>query len=419
MRDIFIVMVVVMTGVRWGLLYRQLRHVALHRSEVPVAFASRLTLAEHHKAADYTRARGHVASIAIALEAVMLLWWTVGGGVSELTQWWAAWQLPALVTGTVMVVSWVVIGTLVSLPLRIYRIFVVEARFGFNHTTVATFIKDLLLSAVIGLVIAVPLVYGLLWIMQSLGPWWWVWAWVAFCLFQLLAIWAVPTLISPLFNRFTPLSDTLLSQRIDALLARVGFASSGVFVMDASRRSGHGNAYFTGIGNQKRIVFFDTLLTQLNHAQIEAVLAHELGHYKLQHIPKMIAGAFGISLIGFAGVDWLFRNPDILAELVAVPATQASTIVTFLVVSPVLTYWMDPVQHWVSRRHEYEADAFAVAHTTAQDMIDALVVLFKENASTLTPDPLYTAWYATHPPTLQRIAHIRHLEKDDDTIRSR
>ncbi len=419
MRDIFIVMVVVMTGVRWGLLYRQLRHVALHRSEVPDAFASRLTLAEHHKAADYTRARGHVASIAIALEAVMLLWWTVGGGVSELTQWWAAWQLPALVTGTVMVVSWVVIGTLVSLPLRIYRIFVVEARFGFNHTTVATFIKDLLLSAVIGLVIAVPLVYGLLWIMQSLGPWWWVWAWVAFCLFQLLAIWAVPTLISPLFNRFTPLSDTLLSQRIDALLARVGFASSGVFVMDASRRSGHGNAYFTGIGNQKRIVFFDTLLTQLNHAQIEAVLAHELGHYKLQHIPKMIAGAFGISLIGFAGVDWLFRNPDILAELVAVPATQASTIVTFLVVSPVLTYWMDPVQHWVSRRHEYEADAFAVAHTTAQDMIDALVVLFKENASTLTPDPLYTAWYATHPPTLQRIAHIRHLEKDDDTIRSR
>ena len=419
MRDIFIVLVVVMTGVRWWLLYRQLRHVALHRSEVPDAFASRLTLAEHHKAADYTRARGHVASIAIALEAVMLLWWTVGGGVLALTQWWAAWQLPALVTGTVMIVSWLVIGTLVSLPLRIYRIFVVEARFGFNHTTVATFIKDLLLSAVIGLVIAVPLVYGLLWIMQSLGLWWWVWAWVAFCLFQLLAIWAVPTLISPLFNRFTPLSDTLLSQRIDALLARVGFASSGVFVMDASRRSGHGNAYFTGIGNQKRIVFFDTLLAQLSHGQIEAVLAHELGHYKLQHIPKMIAGAFGLSLIGFAGVDWLLRNPDILAELVAVPATQASTIVTFLVVIPVLTYWMDPVQHWVSRRHEYEADAFAVAHTTAQDMIDALVVLFKENASTLTPDPLYTAWYATHPPTLQRIAHIRHLESDDRTVRSR
>lgn len=416
MRELFIIAVIITSAIRWWLLYRQLRHVHVHRRDVPAPFAGRLTLAEHHKAADYTQARGRVTRVAIALETGMTLWWTVGGGITTLVQWWDTWHLSALVAGTALLVSWVVIDTLVGLPLRVYRIFVVEERFGFNKTTGATFIKDLVLSAVIALVIAVPLVYGLLWILQSLGNWWWVWAWVAFCLFQLLAIWAVPTLIAPLFNRFTPLSDTLLSQRIDALVQRVGFASSGVFVMDASRRSGHGNAYFTGIGNQKRIVFFDTLLAQLSHGQIEAVLAHELGHYKLQHIPKMIAGAFGMSLVGFAGMDWLLRHPDTLAGIGALPATSASTILTFLVVSPVLTFWFDPVQHWWSRRHEYEADAFAVAHTNASDMIDALVVLFKENASTLTPDPLYVAWYYTHPPTLLRIAHIRSLEADDGRI---
>ena len=416
MRELFIITVIITSAVRWWLLYRQLRHVQMHRSVVPVPFASRITLADHHKAADYTQARGRITAVAIALEAVMTLWWTVGGGITIVMQWWDTWQLSPLYAGAALFVSWVVIDTLVALPLRIYRIFVIEERFGFNKTTVAIFIKDLLLSAVIGLVIAVPLIYGLLWILQSLGVWWWVWAWIAFCLFQLLAIWAVPTLIAPLFNRFTPLSDTVLTQRIDALLQRVGFASSGVFVMDASRRSGHGNAYFTGIGNQKRIVFFDTLLAQLSHGQIEAVLAHELGHYKLQHIPKMIAGSFGISLIGFAGMDWLLRHPDFFTGIGPVSASSASTILTFLLVSPVLMFWCDPIQHWLSRRHEYEADAFAVAHTNATDMIDALVVLFKENASTLTPDPLYVAWYYTHPPTTLRIAHISSQEAHNGTI---
>lgn len=414
MREFFIIAVIITSLMRWWLLYRQLRHVQQHRSMVPVPFTTTLTLAEHHKAADYTQARGYVTVVSIALESVMTLWWTVGGGIDWLMQWWSPWQLPALYAGTALLVSWGVIETLVALPLRVYRTFVIETRFGFNNTTIATFLKDLVLSAVIGLVIVVPLVFGLLWILQSLGNWWWVWAWVAFCLFQLLAIWAVPTLIAPLFNRFTPLSDAVLTQRIDALLTRVGFASSGVFVMDASRRSGHGNAYFTGIGNQKRIVFFDTLLAQLSHGQIEAVLAHELGHYKLQHIPKMIAGAFGMALIGFAGMDLLLRHPDVFAGVGALSTTSASTILLFLVCSPLLTFWLDPVAHWWSRRHEYEADAFAVAHTNATDMIDALVVLFKENASTLTPDPIYVTWYYTHPATMQRITHIEQLPRPLD-----
>jgi len=405
---IFVGVTLFATLVRLWLLWRQMSHVATHRATVPAAFVERLSLAEHHKAADYTIAKCRVAMVDAVLDSVVLLGWTLGGGLDWLNQQSLALGWSPLWSGVLLIVVWMVLSSVVGIPIALYRTFGLEARFGFNKTTPAMFVTDLLKSALLALLIGTPLVALVLWMMEALGSYWWVYGWGALSAFQLIAVWAYPTFIAPLFNKFTPLIDAELVPRIEALLARVGFASSGLFVMDASRRSGHGNAYFTGLGNKKRIVFYDTLLAQLTPGQVEAVLAHELGHFKLRHIPKMIAASLGMSLAGFGVLAWLLHAPWFFAGLGVTGSGTALALVLFVLISPVFTLFFDPLSAYWSRRHEFEADAFAVAHTTAADMIGALVILFRENASTLTPDPLYAAWYYSHPPAPERIGQIEH-----------
>ena len=405
---IFVGVTILSTLVRLWLLWRQMSHVAMYRATVPVAFVERLSLAEHHKAADYTIAKCRVAMVDAVLDSVVLLGWTLGGGLDWLNQQCLALGWSPLWSGVVLIVAWMVLSSVVGIPIALYRTFGLEARFGFNKTTPAMFVTDLLKSALLALLIGTPLVALVLWMMKALGSYWWVYGWGALSAFQLIAVWAYPTFIAPLFNKFTPLIDAELVPRIEALLARVGFASSGLFVMDASRRSGHGNAYFTGLGNKKRIVFYDTLLAQLTPGQVEAVLAHELGHFKLRHIPKMIAASLGMSLVGFGVLAWLLHAPWFFAGLGVTGSGTAIALVLFVLISPVFTLFFEPLSAYWSRRHEFEADAFAVAHTTAADMIGALVILFRENASTLTPDPLYAAWYYSHPPAPERIGQIEH-----------
>lgn len=405
---IFVGVTILATLIRLWLLWRQMSHVATHRATVPAAFVERLSLAEHHKAADYTSAKCRVVMVDAVLDSVVLLGWTLGGGLDWLNQQSLALGWSPLWSGVVLIVVWMVLSSAVGIPIALYRTFGLEARFGFNKTTPTMFVTDLLKSAVLALLIGTPLVALVLWMMEALGSYWWVYGWGALSAFQLIAVWAYPTFIAPLFNKFTPLIDVELVPRIEALLARVGFASSGLFVMDASRRSGHGNAYFTGLGNKKRIVFYDTLLAQLTPGQVEAVLAHELGHFKLRHIPKMIAASLGMSLVGFGVLAWLLHAPWFFAGLGVTGSGTALALVLFVLISPVFTLFFDPLSAYWSRRHEFEADAFAVAHTTAADMIGALVILFRENASTLTPDPLYAAWYYSHPPAPERIGQIEH-----------
>ena len=405
---IFVGVTILATLVRLWLLWRQMSHVATHRATVPAAFVERLSLAEHHKAADYTSAKCRVAMVDAVLDSVVLLGWTLGGGLDWLNQQSLALGWSPLWSGVLLIVVWMVLSSAVGIPIALYRTFGLEAHFGFNKTTPVMFVTDLLKSAVLALLIGTPLVALVLWMMAGLGEYWWVYGWGALSAFQLIAVWAYPTFIAPLFNKFTPLIDVELVPRIEALLARVGFASSGLFVMDASRRSGHGNAYFTGLGNKKRIVFYDTLLAQLTPGQVEAVLAHELGHFKLRHIPKMIAVSLGMSLVGFGVLAWLLHAPWFFVGLGVTGSGTALALVLFVLISPVFTLFFDPLSAYWSRRHEFEADAFAVAHTTAADMIGALVILFRENASTLTPDPLYAAWYYSHPPAPERIGQIEH-----------
>lgn len=403
---IFVGVTIVATLVRLWLLWRQLRHVAAHRATVPPAFVTRLSLAEHHKAADYTIAKCRVAMVDVLIDVAVLFGWTLGGGLDWLNQYCLALGWSPLLSGVLLIVVWMVLSSAAGIPIALYRTFWLEARFGFNKTTPVMFVTDLLKSALLALLIGTPLVALVLWMMAGLGAYWWVYGWSALSAFQLIAVWAYPTFIAPLFNKFTPLIDAELVPRIEALLARVGFASSGLFVMDASRRSGHGNAYFTGLGNKKRIVFYDTLLAQLTPGQVEAVLAHELGHFKLRHIPKMIAVSLAMSLAGFGVLAWLLNTPWFFAGLGVTGSGTALALVLFVLISPVFTLFFEPLSAYWSRRHEFEADAFAVAHTTAADMIGALVVLFRENASTLTPDPRYAAWYYSHPPAPERIGQI-------------
>ena len=403
---IYVGVTIVATLVRLWLLWRQMRHVALHRATLPAAFAARLSLAEHHKAADYTIAKCRVAMVDVLVDTAVLFGWTLGGGLDWLSQRSLGLGWSPLWSGVLLIVVWMVLSSAVGIPISLYRTFGVEARFGFNKTTPLMFVTDLCKSALLALLIGTPLVALVLWMMEALGSYWWVYGWGALSAFQLIAVWAYPTFIAPLFNKFTPLIDAELVPRIEALLARVGFASSGLFVMDASRRSGHGNAYFTGLGNKKRIVFYDTLLAQLTAGQVEAVLAHELGHFKLRHIPKMIVASFGMSLVGFGLLAWCLQAPWFFAGLGVMGNGTALALVLFVLISPVFTLFFEPISAYWSRRHEFEADAFAVAYTTAADMIGALVILFRENASTLTPDPLYAAWYYSHPPAPERIGQI-------------
>lgn len=408
--QVFLAALAAATTLQLWLSARQIRHIRTHRDAVPEAFADRITLAAHQRAADYSIARTRLGQIESLYEAALLLLWTLGGGLQWLIGFWQGFGLSDTATGVGVLVSATLIISLLDLPFSIWQTFVIEERFGFNRTRVSTFIADLLKQGLILLLLATPLTWLVLWLMASSGSLWWLYVWGVWMGFTLLMIWAYPTLIAPLFNQFKPLADEALRQRIEALLARCGFTSRGIFVMDGSRRSGHGNAYFTGLGRNKRIVFFDTLLDSLEPDEVEAVLAHELGHFKRRHVQKRLVSMALMSLAGLALLGWLIEEPAFYQGLgVSEPSLYAG-LMLFLLISPVFGVFLTPVMSWLSRKHEYEADAFAAQQAGATDLIRALVKLYRENASTLTPDPLYSAFHDSHPPAPLRVAHLRRLE---------
>ncbi|OQX07371.1 MAG: peptidase M48 [Thiothrix lacustris] len=403
---LFLVFLFASTLVQLYLSLRQKQHVAAHRAAVPTAFADKVTLAEHQKAADYTLAKGGFGRIEVVLGLVILLGWTLAGGLAWLDSVWRSLGWSDLYTGTAVIVSLLLISSVLDLPASLYRSFVLEQRFGFNKMTPLTFASDLLKSTALSLVIGVPFVMLILWLMGFAGAYWWLYAWAALTAFSLLMTWAYPKFIAPLFNKFNPLEEGEVATRIDALLTRAGFNSNGVFVMDGSRRSAHGNAYFTGFGKNKRIVFFDTLLKHLTPAQVEAVLAHELGHFKRKHIVKGMVLSMSMTLAGFAVLAWLMQQAWFYAAFGVQDSTYMALLL-FLLVSPAFTFFIGPLMAWWSRKHEFEADAFAAEQSSSAELIAALVGLYKENASTLTPDPWYSAFYDSHPPAAIRIAHLQ------------
>lgn len=404
---IFLAFLLASTLVQLYLSLRQKQHVSTHRAAVPTPFADKISLEEHQKAADYTLAKGGLGRIDLLIGLVILLAWTLGGGLEWLDAQWRSVGWNELYTGTAVMLSLILIGSVLDMPMSLYRTFVLEERFGFNKMTPVTFITDLFKSSALALIIGIPVIMLILWLMTSAGSLWWLYAWAALTAFSLLMTWAYPKFIAPLFNKFSPLEDGEVAERLNALLARTGFNSKGVFVMDGSRRSAHGNAYFTGFGKNKRIVFFDTLLKHLTPAQVEAVLAHELGHFKRKHIVKGMALSMVMTLSGFIVLAWLMTQEWFYTALgVSQPSTYMA-LVLFMLVSPAFTFFIGPIMAWWSRKHEFEADEFAAQQSSGTELIAALVGLYKENASTLTPDPWYSAFYDSHPPAAIRIAHLQ------------
>jgi STE24 endopeptidase len=385
---------------------RQLRHVSDNRAQVPTAFASRIPLDAHQKAADYTLSKTRLGRIELAYGTLLLLGWTLGGWLQGLHNFIDSYQMSQIATGVAVFVSAFVIMALLDLPFSLYHTFVVEERFGFNRTTPGTFISDLFKQALLATLIGVPLAWAALWLMQASGTFWWFYLWLLWAGFSLLMLWAYPAIIAPLFNKFSPLEDQTLKQRIQTLLSKCGFTSQGIFVMDGSRRSGHGNAYFTGMGRNKRIVFFDTLLDSLEGDEIEAVLAHELGHFKRKHVQKRIMTMMLMSLAGLALLGWLINQAWFFHGLGVESMNNHLALLLFMLAMPVFTVFLQPVMAWFSRKHEFEADDYAAEQASANDLVNALVKLYKENANTLTPDPLYSAFYDSHPPAPLRVAHL-------------
>lgn len=406
---LFVLLLVASTLTRSWLNQRQVAAVLRHRDEVPEAFRAQIDLAAHQKAADYTVASAQISRYDNLLDAALALALTLGGGLSAIDSAWQTLQLPAVWHGTAVVLSTLLLVSLISLPLSIWRTFGVEARFGFNRTTIGLFVADLFKGLLVGLILGGPLVFVILFLMQRAGSLWWLYAWFVWVAFTILITWAYPTLIAPLFNKFTPLSDEALKQRTEALLQRCGFSSRGVFVMDGSRRSVHGNAYFTGVGRAKRIVFFDTLLERLQIAEVEAVLAHELGHFRLHHVRWRLVLSLAFGLVGLALLGFLAQWPDFYSALgIATPSPHAALLL-FMFVLPVFTYFATPLGAWWSRKHEFEADEFAAQFADAQQLAGALVKLYRDNATTLTPDQLHSAFYDSHPPALVRISRLQQL----------
>lgn len=388
------------------LLWRHRQHVSAHQDQVPAAFADAISLDEHQKAARYTVARVKAAGFELLSGALLLLFWTLGGGLNWLHQTWGSSGLSTLSAGTAFILSAFFIMGLLDIPVSAWRTFSLETRFGFNRTTPRRFIADLLTQTGLMLLIGLPLIWILLWIMGSMGALWWLAAWAVWITFTLLITWAYPTFIAPLFNKFEPLADVELQERIQQLLTRCGFSSSGIFVMDGSQRSSHGNAYFTGLGKSKRIVFFDTLLESLSADEMEAVLAHELGHFKRKHVLKRMLTMSLTSLIGLALLGWLSQQDWFYSALGMQQASDAAALLLFLMVIPVFTQFLQPLSSWLMRRQEFEADDYAIEQTSPEAMIQALVKLYRENANTLTPDPLYSAYHDSHPPAPIRVSHI-------------
>jgi len=393
-------------GTRFWLAARHIAHVKKHRDTVPDSFAGRVPLEDHHKAADYTLTNTRIGLIALVYDSLLLLGWTLGGGLEWLDNSWGAMELQPVVTGTALILSAMVIMTLLDLPFSLYHTFVVEERFGFNRSSLGVFFGDLLKNALLLAVIGGPLIALALWIMEASGGLWWLYVWAVWMAFTLVMFWAYPAVIAPLFNKFSPLDNETLKQRIQALMDKCGFRSKGIFVMDGSKRSGHGNAYFTGFGSNKRIVFFDTLLESLEPAEIEAVLAHELGHFKLKHIQKRLLSTFGLSLAALALLGWLAGENWFYQGLGISQPSSWMALMLFMLAMPVFTFFLQPLLSLLSRKHEFEADAYAVQQSSGADLIHALVKMYRENASTLTPDPLYSAFHDSHPPAPVRISHI-------------
>ena len=388
---------------------RQIMFVRRHRDAVPDAFEAVISATEHAKAADYSVARQRLGAIESVYDTGIVLLLTLGGGIAALGTWASrAFDTP-LWSGTAHVLLVFAVLAALGLPFAIYRTFVLEERFGFNRTRPGMFLADHLKGWLLGLVLGGGATAGVLWIMASAGRWWWVVAWIAWLFFSLLVTWAWPRLIAPIFNKFSPLEDAALRQRIDALLARCDFRAKAVYVMDGSTRSSHGNAYFTGLGREKRIVFFDTLLSSLEPIQVESVLAHELAHFKLRHIPqRLLVGAMA-SFAGFALLGWLSRQDWFFTALGVPQASDAAALLLFMIGAPAFTWIVGPLLAAWSRRHEYEADEFAARHSDARALASALVRLYRDNASTLTPDPVYSAFHDSHPPPAARVARLQQL----------
>ncbi len=397
--------------VRTVLASRQIRHVARHRHAVPAAFSDTISVAAHQKAADYTIAKARFGLLETAIEAALLLGWTLLGGLDWLNQLLLDALGGGMLQQLALLASFVLIGGLITLPLGWYATFRIEERFGFNKMTVSLWLGDLVKGTLVGALIGLPIAALVLWLMGAAGPAWWLWAWGVWMAFNLLALVLYPTLIAPLFNKFEPLSDETLKARVNALMQRCGFAAKGLFVMDGSKRSAHANAYFTGFGAAKRVVFFDTLLKQLSPDEIDAVLAHELGHYKRRHILKRIVLMFALSLAGFALLGWVSSQAWFFSGLGVTPSmdtpNDALALLLFMMVVPLFTFFLSPLMAQLSRQHEFEADAYAVAHTSGPDLASALLKLYKDNASTLTPDPLYARFYYSHPPASERLSRLQ------------
>lgn len=394
------------TALRIWLDLRHMRHVLAHRDRVPADFFGRIDLADHRKAADYTVAKVRLGLVGVVLDALLLLALTVGGALGAIDGALRGLLGPGHLHGLALFAAAGLIGFVVGLPASLYRTFVIEVRFGFNKLTWPLWLADLAKGALLTVLIGGPLLLAVLWLMDAMGRHWWLYVWLVWLGTNLLLLFLYPTLIAPLFNKFTPLEDAALKERIEALLARCGFASSGLFVMDGSKRSAHGNAYFTGFGRAKRIVFFDTLLAKLAPQEIEAVLAHELGHFRHRHVAKRIALSAALSLAFLWLLGQLLDQPWFFAGL-GVEGGTAMGLLLFSMVLPVFLFPLAPLTSGLSRRHEYEADAYAAQQTAAADLVAALVKLYRDNAATLTPDPLHSLFHDSHPPASRRIARLK------------
>ncbi len=395
---------------KFWLTSRQLRHVAQHRHAVPAAFAAKISLQAHQKAADYTIAKSRFSLLEMAWGAGVTLCWTLLGGLSWLNQILTDPWGPGLAQQLALLAAFVAVNAVLDLPFTLYQTFVIEQRFGFNKTRLSLWVQDLAKSTLLSALIGLPLAALVLWMMGATGPWWWLWTWCVWMGFNLLALLVYPTWIAPLFNQFKPLQDPELERRVHQLMARCGFSAKGFFVMDGSKRSAHANAYFTGFGASKRVVFYDTLLQQLTPPEVDAVLAHELGHFKHRHIVKRVISLFAASLLGFALLGWVSQQAWFYTGLGVLPnmkaANDALALLLFMMVMPMAGSFLGPVFAQMSRQHEFEADAYAVAQTSGPDLASALLKLYQDNASTLTPDPVYVKFYYSHPPASERLGRM-------------
>ncbi|AUT58873.1 M48 family metallopeptidase [Paraburkholderia sp. SIMBA_049] len=407
---LFVIAVLAMVGTKLWLASRQIRFVAAHRESVPQQFAGTIALSAHQRAADYTVERTRLTMIEIVVGAAVLIALTLLGGVQALDFAIGDLAGQGYIGQILLVAAVIAITSAIDLPFDYYRQFGIEQRFGFNRMTKRIFFVDRIKGVLLGAAFGLPLLFVVLWLMNQAGTYWWWWTWVVWVVFQMLVLILYPSFIAPMFNKFEPLKDEALVQRIDALMKRCGFAAKGLFVMDGSRRSAHGNAYFTGFGSSKRIVFFDTLLSRLSGSEIEAVLAHELGHFKRRHVIKRMVVTFLISLAMLALLGWLTQRTWFFEGLGVRPSMTGSNdglaLVLFFLAVPVFLFFVTPLGSLSSRKHEFEADAFAATQADAKDLVNALVKLYEDNASTLTPDPLYTAFYYSHPPASQRIDRL-------------